>query len=256
MSARILKNIISVVIALFVFAGAFYLGGGFRLLTAEKNQDVLNPKISKEIPQYKNKVFLPMGNRISVNNLPMELGYFTTKDELPAVRDELMKKFRDAGLNPHFNQISDEEGFIQTTDKKTGEHRIIILKRTDNETMVFAGITPAVSENLIVKPDKSLGIPSDATNYIEVKNQDYGRFARTISFQMKGGRDKNIALYKESLRNLGFGENDYFRKINDEGVLAFGRENIQIMAVITESEDEKGETVTSFVLNVMEKKDE
>ncbi|MCX7958592.1 MAG: hypothetical protein N3B13_06045 [Deltaproteobacteria bacterium] len=256
MSVRILKNLITFAVAITIFASAFYLSGGFRLLIAEKNQDIAHPVLSKAVPHYGNRHFLPMGNKISVNNLPMELGYFTTKDDLKTVRDELIQKFRDSGLNPHYYHVSEEEGFIQTTDKMTGEHKIIILKRTTEETMVFAGITPAIAENLIAKPDKSLGIPPDAMNYIEVKNQDYGRFARTISFQLRGGREGNLRDYKNSLSSLGFEENDYFKKINDEGIIAFGKENIQIIAVITESENESGETITSFVLNVLEKKDE
>lgn len=255
MNAQILKNIVSVFIVLIIFVVSFYLGGGFKMLIADKNQDVLSPKISKEIPSYKDKVFLPMGNKISVNNLPMELGYFTTKDELSAVRDELMKRFREANLKPYYTQVSDEEGFIQATDRLKGEHRIVILKRVEDETMVFAGITPVMAENLIVKPDSSLGIPSDAINYVEVKNQDYGRYARTISFQMRGFKEKNISIYKDSLKSLGFSENEHFKNANVDGVFVFEKDNIQIMAVITESEDEKGE-LTSFVLNVMEKKDE
>ncbi len=243
-------------LTLVIFALAFYLGGGFGLLVAEKNQDIENPKISKGIPSYKNKNFLPMGNKISVNNLPMELGYFSTGDDLSDVRDALMEKFRKSGLSPQYNQVSAEEGFIRAIDKKTGEQKIIILKRTDDETLVFAGITPSVAENLIVKPDKSLGIPPDAMNYIEVKNQDYGRFARTISFQVKGEKEKNLSSFRENLLNLGFEENDYFKKLNEQNVLAFTREDIQIMAVVMESEDESGGSITSFVLNVMEKRDE
>ncbi len=256
MNARILKNLVPLLIAITIFAGGFYIGGGFKMLIADKNQDIIAPKISKEIPQYRNNVFLPIGNKISVNNLPVELGYFTTRDDISTIKDELIKKFNEIGLKAYFNQVSDEEGFIKATDIKTGEHKIVILKRSGDETMVFAGITPLVAENLIVKPDTSLGIPPDAINYIEVKNQDYGRSARTISFQLKGTKEKNLNIFKESLKRSGYEENDYFKKLNDESVLSFVKENRQIMAIVTESEDENQDIITSFVLNVMEKIDD
>ncbi|GEM_PF-1565089 len=256
MNARILKSIISSSLALLIFCGAFYLGGGFKLLVADKNQDIEQTGLSNNMPRYRDKRFLPMGNKISVNNLPMELGYFVTKDGLSDVRDVMLERFKDSGYNPQYNHISEEEGFIRAMDKKTGEQKIVILKRVGDETLVFAGITPAVAENLIVKPDKSLGIPSDAINYIEVKNDDYGRYARTISFQLRGQREKNLVLFKERLLGLGFEENEHFKKIGEENIFAFSNDKMQIMVVVMESEDEKGEIMTSFVMNVMEKKDE
>lgn len=256
MSVRILKYIITFSLSVLIFAGAFYLAGGFKLLIAEKNQDVENPKFATSFPQYKNKYIMPMGNKITVNNLPIDLGYFTTKDELLEVKDELMRKFKELGYNPHYNQISDEEGFIQATDNKTGEQKIFILKRADDETMVFAGIAPTLSNNLIVKPDKTLGIPEEAINYIEVKNQDYGRYARTISFQLKGDKEKNLSIFKDRLKSLGFEENEYLKGINEEGIITFEKSGIQIMGVVMEKEDENNEKITSFVLNIMEKKDE
>ncbi|MCX7943042.1 MAG: hypothetical protein N2746_00830 [Deltaproteobacteria bacterium] len=256
MSARILKNMVSLLIVICIFTSAFYLGGGFKLLIADKNQDISHPKISKEIPQYKDKSFFPMGDKIYVNNLPIQLGYFTTKDELTTVKDDLIKKFQDLGLHPHYTQVSDNEGFINAIDTTTGENKIIILKRTDNETLVFAGIAPILSNNIITKPDGALGIPPDAMNYIEVKTQDYGRYTRTISFQMKGSKEKNTILYKERLKNLGYEENDYLKKFGDEDVASLSKDNIQLMIVITEDKDELGETLTTFVLNVMERKNE
>jgi hypothetical protein len=253
MSVRILKDLLSLLVAITIFAVGFYLGGGSKLLTAEKNQDISTKKISSKIPQYKNNPFLPMGNRISVNNLPMELGYFTTRDDLDAVKDEMMRRFRESGLNPYYNQVSDEEGFIQATDPVKGEHRIVILKRTDDETLVFAGITPVIASNLIVKPDSSLGIPEDAINYIEVVNQDYGRVARTISFQLKGDKEKNRMLFLERAKSLGFEENEYLKL---EDTIALSRDNMQIVAIISEGKGEDGGDLTSFVLNVMERGDE
>ena len=256
MSVRILKNIISLIAAVSIFVLAFYIGGGFKLLVAEKNQDIENPKLSKNLPSYKNQRILPMGNRVTVNNLPMDLGYFITKDELAVVRDELIKQFKDSGLKPHYNPISEDEGFIQVVDRYTGELRVFILKRTEDETMVFAGIAPTFSNNLNVKPDNSLGIPSDALNYVEVKNEDYGKYARTISFQLQGSKEKNMEMLTTRLKELGFAENDVLKGSKVDNVVAFSKEGIQIMIVCFESEGEKGEDLTSFVFNVMEKKDE
>jgi len=256
MNVRYLKSIISLIVAVSIFVLAFYLGGGFSLLIAEKNQDIENPRLSKNLPSYKNQRILPMGNKVTVNNLPVELGYFTTKDDITVVKDELMRKFKDSGLNPHYNAVSEDEGFIQVVDRYTGEIRVFILKRTEDETVVFAGIAPTFSNNLNVKPDTSLGIPADALNYVEVRNEDYGKYARTISFQLKGGKEKNMEMLINRLKELGFSENDVLKNSKVEDVMAFSREGIQLMIVCFDSEGEKGEALTSFVFNVMEKKDE
>ncbi len=257
MSVKTLRYLLTIVTSILIFAAAFYLSGGFKLLIAEKNQDAENPVLINSLPQYKDKKIMPMGNKIIVNNLPIDLGYFTTKDEISEVRDELMQKFKSAGLTPHYNSISEDEGFIQAVDRKSGEQRIFILKRGEGETMVFAGIAPTLSNNLIVKPDKTLGIPEEAINYIEVRNMDYGRSARTISFQLKGDKEKNLAIFKERLKSLGFEENEFLKQYNYEGVIAFEKDGIQIMTVVMEDEDrESHERTTSFVLNVMERKDE
>ncbi len=256
MSVRTLKITISVIIALLIFVGAFYIAGGFSLLSADPNQDFTDTKIAKQMPVYKNRHFLPMGNKISANNLPMELGYFTSKDDIEELKSEFLQKFRDMGYNPQLYNISKDEAYIQAIDRTNGEQKIIILKKVYDETMVFAGITPTAIGNPVVKPDSNLGIPSDASDYLEIKNNDYGRSARTISFRLKGYKEKNLKIYIDRLKELNFEENEFFKNNQEGNVLVFSKENIQIMAVAFENEDENGEVTTSFVLNVMEKKDE
>lgn len=256
MSVQILKVISALLMAVGIFMLAFYLGGGFNLLIAEKNQDIENPKLINAIPKYKDRRIIPMGNKISVNNLPMDLGYFTTKDDIEELKKEYLERFRSSGLNPYLSEVSRDEAYIHAIDSVGGEQKIIILKKVDDETMVFAGITPTLTANLLISPDTTLGIPAEAENYVEIKNQDYGRYARTISFSLRGGKESNIRLYRDSLRNLGFEENEFFKFKQENSILVFSKEDIQIMVVVIENENEKGEISTLFVLNVMEKKDE
>ena len=174
---------------------------------------------SKNFPNYPGTVVFPMGSRMEINEDPIDLGYFETKDSPKKIANYFEGVWRSKGYEPIINNNHNMQVSVGVIDHKKDAHFLATFLRNSGSTWAFLSVSPihGSSSRPLKKakqnpnPLEFLAQKPDHRPLI-TKDFQYGRVLTSYSFLLKGSQEDNQGQVLSLFQNQGFSSKEILLK--------------------------------------------
>jgi hypothetical protein len=185
------------VVGLASAAGMVTVLGGF----SQRAEGVVAPGLDAHFPSYPGTQFYPMGDSLSLEGVPVQMGYFTASGSPTEIAHFYADFWSKEGLNTTVS-TSEDRAEVGAYDEVAQAIRSVSVVRQGNHAVTIASIMPLQGNPVVVADE--VPTPDGAMLVRRARSAELGRVGQSLSYLLSGSLAQAEKTVTASLAQAGW----------------------------------------------------